>query len=63
MGVGGPSDFLGLTFWPKVIFSGLYKKTLGFFWVAIKNRGIFWGCEKGLRDFLGYDKKSSDFFG
>ena len=34
--------FLGLKFWPKVIFLGLWK-TPGFFWVA-KKRGIFLGC-------------------
>ena len=55
--------FLGLKFWPKVIFwvyeirqdflGRKKKKTEGFFWVA----------EKGPRDFFGYAKKSSDFFG
>ena len=43
--------FLGLKFWPKVIFLGLWK-TPGFFWVAKKNRGIFLGCEKRTKGFF-----------
>ena len=35
-GGGGLSDFLGLKFWPKVIFLGRENKTEGFFWVAKK---------------------------
>ena len=54
-------NFLGLKFWPKVIFLGLWK-TLGFFWVPKKTRGI-WVAKKQLTDILGYAKKSSDFFG
>ena len=45
--------FLGLKFWPKVIFLGREKKTEGYFWVA----------EKGLRDFYGYAKKVVIFLG
>ena len=33
---GDPSDFLGLKFWPKVIFLGRENKTEGIFWVAKK---------------------------
>ena len=33
--------FLGLTFWPKGIFLGLWK-TPGFFWVAKTTEGFFW---------------------
>ena len=48
--------FLGLKFWPKVVFWGLLK-TPGFFGSQRKNRGIFWVAKKGLRDFLGMLKK------
>ena len=55
--------FLGLKFWPKVIFLGL-GKTLGFFWVAKENGGIFLGYEKRTKaDFFGYAKKGNDLFG
>ena len=43
--------FLGLKFWPKVIFWGLLK-TPGFFWIAKRNRGIFLGCEKRTKGFF-----------
>ena len=50
---GGPDNFLGLKFWPKVSFFDLWKMP-GFFWVARKkNRGIFCVVKKGIRDFLG----------
>ena len=52
--------FLGLKFWPKVIFLGSMKDAR-IFWVMKKNRGIFFGCEKWTKG--GYAKKSSDFFG
>ena len=45
--------FLGLKFWPKVIF----------FFGSMKDAGIFLDREEIQRDFLGYAKKSSDFFG
>ena len=35
--------FLGLTFWPKWFFLGLWK-TPGFFWVAKTTQGFFWYC-------------------
>ena len=50
-GGGGLSDFLGLKFWPKVIFLGL-RKTPGFFWVVEESRWIFWGCKKRTKRFF-----------
>ena len=44
--------FLGLKFWPKVIFFG-----------SMKDAGIFLDREEIQREFFGYAKKSSDFFG
>ena len=40
-GGGVQRIFLGLTFWPKGIFLGLWK-TPGFFWVAKTTQGFFW---------------------
>ena len=57
----GPHDVLGLKFWPKVIFLGLWK-TPGFFWVTNKTEGFFLGCKK-QRDFLGCKKRTKGFFG
>ena len=48
--------YLGLKFWPKVIFLGSMKDA-GNFWGREKNRGIFWGCEKRTKRFFGYTKK------
>ena len=53
--------FLGLKFWPKVIF-WVYERCRDVFGSQKKTEG-FWGvAKKGLRDFLGYAKKGSDFF-
>ena len=52
--------FLGLKFWPKVIFGSM--KVAGIFWVAKKTRGFIGGCEKRIKVFFGYAKRSSDFF-
>ena len=49
--------FLGLKFWPKVIF-WFYERHWDFFVSQEKNTGIFWVAKKGLRDFLGYAKNS-----
>ena len=56
-------NFLGLKFWPKVIFwvyerrrdfFGSRKKTEGFLWVAKKRtKGLFWGMQKKVVIFLG----------
>ena len=54
--------FLGLKFWPKVVFWGLLK-TPGFFGSQRKNRGIFLGCEKRTKGFFGYAKKVVMFLG
>ena len=54
--------FLGLKFWPKVIF-WVCERPQDFFGLQEKTEGFFWVAKKGLRDFLGYAKKSSDFFG
>ena len=46
--------FLGLKFWPKVIFWGHEKK----------QRDFLGGCKTRTKGFGGgYTKKSSDFFG
>ena len=50
-GGGGPSDFLGLKFWPKVIFL-----------VHEIRRDFFWVTEKKQRDFLGCKKRTKGFF-
>ena len=51
--------FLGLRFWPKVIF-WVYERRRELFWVAEENRGIlFWVADKGI---FWYAKKCSDFF-
>ena len=55
--------FLGLKFWPKIIFLGGYERHWDFFGLRKKIDGFFWVAKKGLRDFFGYVKKSSDFFG
>ena len=44
--------FLGLKFWPKVIFFGVYERLRGFGGVAKKNGGIFLGCEKRTEGFF-----------
>ena len=55
--------FLGLQFWPKVIF-WIYERCQIFFWVAKKPEGSFWVlAKKGLRDFFGYAKKVVIFLG
>ena len=53
--------FLGLKFWPEVIF--FYEIHHDFFGSQKKTEGFFWDAEEGLRDFFGYAKKSNDFFG
>ena len=55
--------FLGLKFWPEVIFFWVYERCWDFFWVMKKNRDFLGVAKKGLRDFFGYAKKSSYFFG
>ena len=40
-GGGVRGIFLGLKFWPKVIFGSM--KVAGSFWVAKKNKRVFWG--------------------
>ena len=55
--------FLGLKFWPEVIFFWVYERCWDFFWVMKKNRNFLGVAKKGLRDFFGYAKKSSYFFG
>ena len=59
--------FLGLKFWPKVIFWGSIKDA-GNFLVFLgheKKQRDYFGLQKKdrLRGSLGYAKKSSDFFG
>ena len=44
--------FLGLKFWPKVIFWGFMKDAVIFLGWQKNPRGIFLGCKKGLRDFF-----------
>ena len=43
--------FLGLTFWPKVIFFG-----------SMKDAGIFLGHKEKQRDFFGSQRKTEGFF-
>ena len=45
--------FLGLKFWPKVIF-WVYERCWDFFWCKKKTEGFFVVAKKGLRDILGY---------
>ena len=55
--------FLGLKFWPKVIF-WVYERYRDFFGSQRKTEELFWVAKKGLRNIIfGYAKKSSDFFG
>ena len=54
--------FLGLKFWPKVIFLGLLK-TPGSFWIANKNGGVLGGCEERTKRLFGYARKGNDFLG
>ena len=44
--------FLGLKFWPKVIF-WVCERRQDFFGLQEKTEGFFWVAKKGLRDFLG----------
>ena len=63
MGGGGVRViFLGLKFWPKVIFFGCMKDARIFLGCG-KKREIFWCCKKRTKGFFGYAKKCSDFFG
>ena len=64
MCVGGVI-FLGLKFWPKVIFFGSMKDAGIFFGRKKKTRGIFWGLQKkGLaKGFFGYVNKVVIFLG
>ena len=55
--------FLGLKFWPKVIFFGTMKDTRIFLGHKIKPEGFFGVAKKRLRDFFGYATKRSDFLG
>ena len=54
--------FLGLKFWPKVIF-GVCERHQDFFRSRKITEGFFWVVKKRLKDFLGYVKKHSNFFG
>ena len=54
--------FLGLKFWPKVIF-WVYKRCREFFGLRKKTEGFFWVAKKELRDFFGYAKKVVIFLG
>ena len=49
---GGPSDFLGLKFWPKVIFFGSMKDTGIFLCHEKKSRGILGGCQNKTKGFF-----------
>ena len=53
--------FLGLKFWPKVIF-WVYETRRDFFGSRKKKRH-FLGYETWTKRFFGYAKKRSDFFG
>ena len=55
--------FLGLKFWPKVIFFGTMKDAGIFLGHEIKPKGFFGVAKKRLRDFFGYATKRSDFLG
>ena len=48
--------FLGLKFWPKVIFLGL-KDAAIFLGRKKTTEGFFWVVKKELKDFFGYAKK------
>ena len=54
--------FLGLKFWPKVMF-WVYERCRDFFGSQKITEGFFWVAKKGLKNFFGYAKESSDFFG
>ena len=54
--------FLGLKFWPKVIFFGSMKDAGIFMGREKKTEGFFGIAKKGLREFFGYAKKSSAFW-
>ena len=55
--------FLGLKFWPKVIF-WVYETCREFFGSQKENRGTFLGCKTSTKGFFWVDaKKSSDFLG
>ena len=51
MGGRGPSDFLGLKFWPKVIF-WVYERCQDFLRSQKKNRGTFLGCKERTKIFF-----------
>ena len=53
--------FLGLRFWPKVIFWA-YERCQDFFGSQKKQRDFFWVTKKGLKDFLGMLKKVGIFW-
>ena len=62
-GGGGWVIFLGLKFWPKGDFLGLWKTAEIFLGREKKTEGSFWVAKKGQRDIFGYAKKSSGFLG
>ena len=45
--------FLGLKFWPKVIF-WVYERCRDFFGLRKKTEGFFGVAKKGIRDFFGW---------
>ena len=49
--------FLGLKFWPKVIFFGSRKDAGSFMGREKKAEGFFWLAKIGLREFFRYAKK------
>ena len=49
--------FLGLKFWPKVIFWSMKDTGIVLDLGKKKGVGFFWIVRKGLRDFFGYAKK------
>ena len=57
--------FLGLKFWPKVIFFSLSMNDTKIFWVAKKKiRGISLGCKKSTKGiFWGMPEKVLVFLG
>ena len=60
-GEGGSSDFFGLKFWPKVIFS-VYERCWNFLVAKKETEGFFRVVKKALRDFFGYTNSEVGIF-